>query len=281
MLSLSIFEAVVLGALQGLTELFPISSLGHTVILPSLLGWSINQEDPLFVSFIVATHLATAIVLFFFFLDDWIKIIKGILGSIVPHKIKYESTYARIGWLLILATIPAGLLGLLFEKKFEILFASPRAVAVFLILNGIVLLGAELLRRRSEGHVGNDENLAKLSWKQALFVGVMQCLALLPGFSRTGVTLSGGLMQKLSHIDAARFSFLLATPIIGAAAVLKLPSLIHVHSHDLMAVIIGSLCSALAAYLAVRFLSRYFKTETLTPFALYCVVIGMFVIFFR
>ncbi len=277
---LSLFESIVLGGLQGLTELFPISSLGHTVILPTLLGWDINQEDPLFLSFIVATHLATAIVLFFFYFQDWMRIIGGVLRSMVTFKVEPGDTHTKMGWLLVIATIPAGILGLLFEEKFEMLFASPKAAATFLLLNGVLLFGAELLRRKRETHEGNDENLARMSWKQALFIGVMQCLALLPGFSRTGATVAGGLMQKLSHIDAARFSFLMATPIIGAAAVLKLPALIHVHPKDVSIILIGSICSGIMAYISVRFLSYYFKTETLTPFAVYCVLFATIAIIF-
>ncbi len=277
---LSLFQSILLGALQGITELFPISSLGHTVILPSVFGWTVDQSDPLFLSFIVATHFATALVLFGFFYKDWFRIIKGMLHSLYKRELGEEGTYARLGWLLVLATIPAGLLGLLFQEKLQHLFASPRSAAAFLVLNGVMLLAAEFLlpKRRASDDISHAE--ARLSWRQSLGIGFMQCLALLPGFSRTGATLSGGLMFKLSHEDAARFSFLLATPIIFAAALLKLPKLLYVDVSYLKIIFVGALCAGLAAYLSVRFLSRYFKRNTLLPFAIYCVLAGMLVLFF-
>ncbi len=268
-------QAIVLGALQGLTELFPISSLGHSVIVPQLLGWQIDQQDPSFVIFLVGTHTATALVLLGFFWRDWYEIVKGLLRSLFARGIRAGDTYARLGWLLVLATIPAGLLGLLFQKTFERLFASPAIAALFLAGNGLLLWGAELLRRRSAAYSGGDAKIARLSWFQGFGIGCMQCLALLPGFSRTGSTLSGGLLAGLSHEDAARFSFLLATPIIFAASVLKLPALLKGAHGEAGIVLAGALASAIAAYLSVRFLIRYFRTNTLTPFAVYCFVAGI------
>jgi undecaprenyl-diphosphatase len=275
---LSYVQAIVLGAVQGMTELFPISSLGHSVILPSVLGWHINQNDTFFLVFLVATHLATALVLFGFFFKDWVLIIKGIVRSLRERVIDQTDTYAKLGWLLVVSSIPAGILGFLFQKKLQILFASPQSVAIFLILNGVLLYGAELISRKKieTQNVHNDEHIAKMSWMQGIKVGLAQCLALIPGFSRTGSTLCGGLLIGLSHEDAARFSFLLATPIIFAAAVLELPKLATVHDiHSIGPTIVGSVVAGIAAYFSVRFLTNYFKTKKLTPFAIYCVIIGI------
>jgi undecaprenyl-diphosphatase len=272
---LTLFQSIVLGALQGITELFPISSLGHTVILPSLFGWQVDQADPFFVSFLVLTHLATALVLFVFFFPDWVRIIKGFFQTFDTKKIA-ANTYSRLAWLIILATIPAGLMGLLFQKKLEALFATPSICALFLVGNGLMLLLAEYLSRKCEKTGESDDaRISRMKWISALGVGLMQCLALLPGFSRTGATLSGGLLSGLNRSDAARFSFLLATPIIFAAALLKVPHLVLTGGMPLIIALAGALSSAVFAYLAVRFLTKYFKTNSLTPFAVYCVVIGL------
>jgi undecaprenyl-diphosphatase len=270
---LSFTQALILGLIQGITELFPISSLGHSVIFPALFGWGIDQQDPFFLSFLVATHLATALVLLGFFARDWYAIITATLRSLVTRRL--DTIEARLGWLIVVSTIPAGLLGLLFEHKFQMLFAAPMFAAFFLICNGFLLLGAELLRRKAAEMSGGDERLAKLSWREAILIGALQCLALFPGFSRTGATLSGGLAVKLSHEDAARYSFLLATPIILAAAVLKLPKLlVAAETSTLVPLFAGAIAAAIAAYFSVRFLMHYFKTKTLTPFAIYCLVFG-------
>ncbi len=275
---LSYGESIILGLLQGLAELFPISSLGHTVILPSLIGWPIDQSAEFFIIFLVATHFATALVLLAFYWADWWKIGFGFLRTLQARKIPAGDTYARLAWLLIVATIPAGLLGLLFEHKLRDFFAAPLEVGLFLIGNGVLLYGAEWLRIRAkkipEAH-DHDVALSKLSFKQALGIGSAQALALFPGFSRTGASLAGGLLAGLSHESALRFSFLLATPIIFAAAALKLPKLIHAGDYSVSIVLAGALASAVAAYLAVRFLTKYFKHRTLTPFAVYCVIIGL------
>lgn len=271
-------QSLLLGALQGITELFPISSLGHTVILPSLLGWAVDQHAEFFVVFLVATHLATALVLVYFFSKDWMRIARGFFRTLRARAIPEGDTYGRLAWLIIVATIPAGLLGLLFEHRLTDFFAAPATVAMFLIGNGVLLYGAEMLRRRARTHPTEsqiDTSIGKLSFKKALGVGCMQALALFPGFSRTGATLAGGLLAGLSHESAARFSFLLATPIIVAAAVLKLPKLMHAGSMYMSAVLIGTLTAAITAYFSVRFLTKYFKTNTLVPFAIYCVIAGI------
>jgi len=270
-------QAVVLGLLQGFSELFPISSLGHSVILPKLLGWNIHQNDPYFLSFLVATHLATAIVLFVFFWRDWVRILHGLGRSLRDRGIAADDYDAKLGWLLVVGTIPAGILGLLLEHQLRKIFASPESAAIFLALNGGLLYGAELLRRRApETDSDDDVRIAKqVGFPQAFGVGAAQALALIPGFSRSGATMGGGLLVGLSNKDAARFAFLLATPIIGAAAVLKLPELFG-HQGDGVRgqALVGSLCSAVTAYLAVRFLLRFFETNRLTPFALYCAAAG-------
>jgi len=272
---MTIIEAAFLGLLQGVTELFPISSLGHSVILPPLLGWDLSESSESFLVFLVATHFATAVVLLLFFWRDWLSIAKGMLHSVTNCRIDEANIHGKIGWLLVVATIPAGILGLLFQSALQHLFASPTYVALFLIGNGILLYATEHIRRRSTiMEIHDDVRVAGLSWWQALFVGVMQCLALFPGFSRTGATLSGGLISGLSHQDAARFAFLLATPIIFAAAVLKLPHLFAATADELAPIMVGTLCAAVAAYASVKFLTRYFRSHTLTPFAIYCFLLG-------
>lgn len=271
-------QAIVLGLLQGFSELFPISSLGHSVVLPRLFGWDIHQNDEYFVTFLVATHLATALVLLGFFWADWVRIVAGLGRSLRDRRIDPEDSGAVLGWLLVVGTIPAGVVGLLLEHPLRHLFASPASAAFFMMVNGVLLYGAERLRRRAPAHeVGDaDERISeRLSWRGAFGVGVAQVLALIPGISRSGVTMGGGLVAGLSNEDAARYAFLLATPIIGAAALLKLPDLFGSQGDGVRGpALVGALCAALTAYLSVRFLMRFFETQRLTPFAIYCFVAG-------
>jgi undecaprenyl-diphosphatase len=290
---LTFFQAAILGVTQGITELFPISSLGHSVLLPGLLGWHVDQNAAGFLTFLVATHFATALVLFFIFWKDWVRIIKGIFRSIAEREIADPD--ARLGWLLVVATIPAGIAGVLFETQVQSFFISPASAAFFLVLNGFLLLGAEMLRRKtnkkmaapaatlpasqsaeaSPSPTDADRRIAgKLSWGQSVKIGCLQVIALIPGFSRTGSTLAGSLLSGLSHEDALRFSFLLATPIIGAAALLKLPPLFVSGEAAIETAAVGAIAAAIAAYASAKFLTRYFKTNTLTPFAIYCFIIG-------
>ena len=270
-------QAIILGLLQGVTELFPISSLGHSVILPSLLGWNIHQNDQYFLTFLVATHLATAIVLLIFFWRDWSRILRGIGRSLRDRRIAPDDADAKLGWLLVVGTIPAGILGLALEHALRKVFASPTSASIFLALNGVLLAGAEVLRRRAP--VTDEEDDVRIartvSWRDSFLVGAAQALALIPGFSRSGAAMGGGLVVGLSHKDAARFAFLLATPIIGAAALLKMPELFG-HAGDGVRgqALAGAIGAALSASLAVRFLMRYFETRTLIPFAVYCLVAG-------
>jgi undecaprenyl-diphosphatase len=269
-------QAIILGLLQGVTELFPVSSLGHSVILPSLFGWNIHQNDPYFLSFLVATHLATAIVLLLFFWRDWVLILKGLGRSLRDRQI--ADPYAKLGWLLVVGTIPAGILGLTLEHALRKLFASPTSAAIFLTLNGVMLYGAELLRRRAPVEAEEDDvRISRtVGWRDATLVGAAQSVALIPGFSRSGASMGGGLLVGLSHKDAARFAFLLATPIIGAAALLKIPELAGTQGNGVRGqALVASLCAALTAYFSVRFLMRYFETKTLTPFAIYCFAFGL------
>ena len=272
------FQAIVLGLLQGVSELFPVSSLGHSVILPQLLGWNIHQNDEYFISFLVATHLATALVLLGFFWHDWVRIVKGLGRSLRDRGIAPDDNDAKLAWLLVIGTIPAGILGLLLEHALRDVFASAQSASFFLMLNGLMLFGAEALRRRAPSEeVDDDTRIAKqTNYVQAFGVGAAQAIALIPGFSRSGAAMSGGLLVGLSHRDAARFAFLLATPIIGAAAVLKLPDLFGSTGDGIRGqALVAALCSAATAYLAVRFLMRFFETRTLTPFAVYCFVAGL------
>jgi undecaprenyl-diphosphatase len=271
-------RAIVLGLLQGVSELFPVSSLGHSVIFPKLFGWNIHQNDKYFLTFLIATHLATAIVLFIFFWRDWVRIIKGLGRSLRNREIADDDPDARLGWLLVVGTIPAGILGLTLEHPLRRVFASPTSAAVFLTLNGLLLYGAELLRRRAPvTELEDDARIARtVSWRGSFFVGAAQAIALIPGFSRSGATMGGGLFVGLSHKDAARFAFLLATPIIAAAAFLKLPEFFGAAGDGVRGqALVAALCSAFTAFLAVKFLMRYFETNTLTPFAVYCFVAGL------
>ena len=276
------FQAIVLGLLQGFSELFPISSLGHSVILPQLLGWNIHQNDPYFITFLIATHLATAIVLFIFFFRDWMRIFAGMWRSLVDRQIAPDNHDAKLGWLLVVGTVPAGLLGLLFQDSLRTVFASAQSAAFFLMLNGVMLYGAERLRRRApvvetSDPLASDQRISgETSYRDAVGIGAAQAIALIPGFSRSGASMAGGLLTGLSNEDAARFSFLLATPIIGAAALLKLPDLFGATGDGVRGqALAASLCSAVTAWFSVRFLVKYFETNRLTPFAIYCFVAGL------
>jgi undecaprenyl-diphosphatase len=277
---ISYFQAIVLGLVQGVAEPFPISSLGHGVVLPRLVHWNIHQNDKFFLTFLVATHLATAIVLFFFFLKDWTRILSGIGRSLRDREIRPGDHDARLGWLLVVGTIPAGIIGLLLEHPLRKLFASPQSAAAFLILNGFLLLAFERLRRRpprAGDELGDPEQeIARISWRQAIAVGTAQAAALVPGISRSGITMGGGLIVGLSNEMAARYAFLLATPIIGAAAALKLPELLGSEGNGVRGpALVGGLCAAVTTFFAVKFLLRFFETSRLTPFGAYCIGFGL------
>jgi undecaprenyl-diphosphatase len=285
--SVTYLQAVLLGLLQGVTELLPVSSLGHSVVLPRLLGWddvvaAQSASESYFLAFLVGLHVATALALVVFYWRTWLAIVRGLLVSLVTRRI--ETSTQRLGWLLIVATIPAGLVGLAFEHSLRTLFAKPMAAAGFLFVNGLVLATAEVYRRRAEVRAlamahglnpGGARRLDSLEFREAGVVGAAQVLALLAGISRSGITMAAGLVRGLDHEDAARFSFLLATPIILGAGVYKLPDLLGPDGNGVIGqVLVGSAVAGIAAYLSVRFLTRYFTTRTLTPFAIYCLAVG-------
>ncbi len=378
-------QAFVIALIQGVTELFPVSSLGHSVLIPAWLGgsWQAlvtqssqqSSESSFYLAYIVALHCATALALMWFFRADWIRIIRGFFRSL-PASVRLSLQHRRprlavadkderLAWMIIFATIPVGLVGVALEHTFRVLFAKPAAAAVLLFINGLILLGAEAMRRSAvrrkrasaapgagrpaqalaaagtpgtaaagapghaavpgypatpgygspgaPGHPGDagraggrppaaaglgqpashrtpsggragaeigaaersDARIARLSYAAGTLIGAMQILALLAGISRSGITMVGGLWRGLDHEDAARFAFLLATPVILAAGVLKVPSLLgpagaHIHGQAVLGVIV----CGIAAYLSVRFLVRWFQTRTLTPFAIYCLAFG-------
>ena len=280
------FQAILFGLVQGIAEPFPVSSLGHSVLLPSIVGWNVNQRDPFFLIFLVATHAATTLVFIGIFWKDWMKILRGMGRSLRDRVIDASNPYGRLGWLLVIGTVPAGILGLLFQESLQKLFAIPSLTAFILILNGLMLIAADAMSRRKnlpavqEG-IASDERAARLSWGQSVKVGCLQCLALIPGFSRTGSTITGGLLAGLSYEDAARFSFLLATPILGAAAILKLPELAIEQSANfhLGVIVAGAVSAAIFAYLSVKFLLKYFETKKLWPFGVYCCIVGLVSLF--
>lgn len=293
-MSISYLEAGVVGLLQGVAELFPVSSLGHSVLLPAVIGgqWerdlSVSSPESPYLAFVVGLHVATAIALVIFFRRDWVRIVRGLLTSVRDRQV--DSPDQRLAWMLVLATIPVGIAGLLLEHTFRTVLSKPVPTALFLALNGLVLIGVERLRQRVRvpagvGARGGDEretgiesdlHLAGMPVGRAVLIGCAQIAALAPGISRSGVTMAAGLTRGLSHEDAARFSFLLATPVIAAAGLLKLPDLFGplgagIHGQ----VLFGSILSGLGAYFSVRFLTRYFQRRSLRPFGIYCLVAGV------
>ena len=287
---MSYFQAIVIGVLQGVTELFPISSLGHSVLIPAWLGWdqivsAQSAGESFYLAFVVALHVATALALLVYFREDWIRIIGGFFRTLRTRRL--ETPDERMAWLLIVATIPAGLTGLALEHSLRTLFAKPLSAAIFLTVNGVILLVGERVRRRTQvrklveehptAHSATEEGrrLDTLEFKEAGAVGVAQVGALFAGVSRSGITMVAGLVRGLDHEDAARFSFLLATPIILAAGVYKIPDLAgHLGDGIRGQAWVGSLFAGLSAYASVRFLMRFFETRNLLPFAIYCIAFG-------
>jgi undecaprenyl-diphosphatase len=285
---MSYLQAIVIGIMQGVTELFPISSLGHSVLLPAFLGWdnitgAQSADESFYLAFLVGLHVATATALLIYFRETWRKIALGFVETLRRRKI--ETPDERLAWLLIVATIPVGLVGLLFEHPLRVVFAKPVAAGAFLIVNGAILFLGERLRIRRTEQVSilaaqgatttPDRRLDTMQLSEAGSIGIAQVLSLFAGISRSGVTMVAGLIDGLDHEDAARFSFLLATPIIFAAGLYKIPDLLGPNGDGVRGqVLVGSVCAGLAAYVAVRFLMRWFETRTLTPFAIYSVVVG-------
>ena len=345
---LTYLQAVVIGLIQGLTELFPISSLGHVVLVPAWLGGSwgalVRQEsssESPYLAFVVGLHLATAAVLVGYYWREWLRVLRGLVTSIGRRRV--ESSEQRLAWLIVVATIPVGLAGLALEHTFRVLFAKPEAAAIFLTVNGGILILGERYWRRERSRPGApvarpepaarpaavtgalpvpdprpvgdparsqaarapipgapayappeagtgpeapadsdaigpdaERRLASIGLVSALWIGASQVLALFAGISREGVTMVGGLSRGLGHEDAMRFSFLLSTPVILAAGLLKLPDLAGPLGNGIRGpVIAGSVAAAATSLLAVVFLARFFRTRTLTPFAIYCLAAGL------
>ncbi len=264
-------EAILVALLQGATELFPVSSLGHAVIVPALLNWSMNQRAAEFLPFLVMLHLGTAAALLLYFWRDWWALLRGVVGLDTAHQVA-ESR--RVFGLIVIATIPAVVLGFLFEKLFRSLFGSPLTAAGFLIVNGALLLFGE--RIRTMGH----RKLATLRVSDALAIGLWQCTALIPGISRSGATIVGGLLRGIDHEGAAHFSFLIATPIILGATVLEVPKLLHasVAPGVLQVATVAAVVAGITAFLSTAFLMRYFRRHddvALDPFGYYCIAAGL------
>src|SRR5580693_2174730 len=323
MTHLTYLEAAVVGLIQGVSELFPVSSLGHNVLIPALLGGSwaadlnVARPESPYLAFIVGLHVATALALLGYFWRDWVRIIGGFVSSIRYRQVRTRDQ--KLAWMIILATIPVGLVGLAAEHAFRVIFGKPIYAAVFLMVNGVILYCGERFRPRASvradavatrdwelaragapgaapgygvarptgGHQAEreeelalagqaDERLSRLGYPTAVVIGSAQILALLAGISRSGVTMVAGMGRGLSREDAARFAFLLATPVILAAGVLKIPDLMGPLGNGIRGqILLGSVLSSLGAYASVRFLMKYFQTRTLYPFALYCFAFGL------
>ena len=280
---MSLAQALFMGLLQGATELFPVSSLGHAVLIPSLLHWSFKQSDPSFVPFLVLLHLGTAGALLIIYRTQWVDIIKSFFTAALRGRI--ETPSERLAMLLMVGTIPAAILGVFFETRIKSLFASPYVAAGFLVVNGVLMITFEQLRRRAERRAALDSKpridqeqgfaeAERISFRAAALVGACQALAFLPGISRSGVTIGGGLVAGLRHQEAARFSFLLATPVILAAGVLEVPQL-FASGVPVGEYIAAAILSGIAAYMSARFLLRYFRSGRLDPYGWYCVGAGL------
>jgi undecaprenyl-diphosphatase len=287
--SISYLQAIILGLIQGVTELFPVSSLGHTVILPQLFGWhrvviAESQPESFWLPFVVGLHVGTAIGLLIFYFRTWVDIITGLGKSIVSRRI--DNSTQRLGWLLVIATIPAGVIGLAFEHPLRVVFTKPLAASIFLTVNGVLLFFGEGVRKGAENREQHGINarrqLGNLSWKESVIIGTAQVGALFAGISRSGITMVAGLVRGLDHEDSARFAFLLATPIILGAGVVKLPDLLGPLGDGIRGqTVVGAVFACGAALVSVRFLAKYFETKTLLPFAVYCLLAGIgFTIYF-
>ncbi len=269
-------QALVLALLQGTSELFPVSSLGHIILVPALLQWrNVDRSSPGFLAFVVVLHLGTAVALVIFYRREWVRIVRAMVASIVRGRLGGERD-ERTGWLLVVATIPVGILGVIFEHPVRRLFGSPAPAALFLTLNGVMMFAGEALRQMQHRAAARGNTpIERLSFPAALFVGLAQGLALLPGISRSGSSMVAGLLCDLDHEDAARFSFLLATPVIGAAALLEMPKLLAPQAHVvLVQALAGGVVAGVAAYFSVAFLTRYFRSNDLRPFGWYCLIAG-------
>lgn len=275
-------QAVLIGFIQGITELFPISSLGHAILIPAWIGGSfgefISEENEAYLLITIAMHLASSVALFLVFRKRWIRLISGTVQAVVSKN--FQSTSFRVLSYIVIATIPVGILGLAFGDYFQSIFGKPQYSALFLTLNGLLLITAERLSRRditAELQDSDAEIDRRVSAKTAVAIGFGQSLALFAGISRFGVTMSAGLLRKLNHSVASDFAFLLSLPVIVGASIIKLPELFTTSANELLGqILLGSVISFIATYISVTFLVRWFKTKTLYPFAIYCLVFGIF-----
>jgi len=274
-------QAFLIGVIQGITELFPISSLGHAILIPAWIGGSFKQfvstENETYLLISIAMHLASAFALFIVFRKRWLNLVSGSFKAVRSRN--YQSTPFRVLTYVVIATIPVGVLGLAFEDYFQQIFGNPSFSAVFLTINGLILISAERLSRRDLVHEFQDSDAEidnRVSAKSALVIGFGQSLALFAGISRFGVTMSAGLLKKLNHSVASDFAFLLSLPVILGASVVKLPQLFTTNANQLLGqILVGSIVSFICTYISVTFLVRWFKTRTLYPFAIYCLIAGI------
>jgi undecaprenyl-diphosphatase len=288
------FQAIVLGVLQGITELFPISSLGHTVIYPNLFGWSDivswqSQSESPWLAFVVMLHVGSAVGLLIYFWRTWVDIVVGFFATL--RKRRVETSTERLAWLIIIATIPVGILGVALEHPIRVALAKPFAASCFLVVNGVILLAAERLRRRTEVRAlatregakrDGGRRLETLEYREAGFIGVAQSTALIAGISRDGMAMAGGLVRGLDNEDAARFAFLLATPPILLAGLYKFSDLTGPLGAGIRGqAVVAAIAAAITAVFTVHFLMRYFKTRTLTPFGIYCIVFGLAMVIYN
>jgi len=264
---LTALQAIVMAVLQGVTELFPVSSLGHAVILPRLLNWGVDEKAPDWLAYLAVMHLGTSIALFIFFWRDWLNFARSLVGVSGSRAAGDRRTFFYV----VLATIPAVVAGALFRKLLGDAFAAPAIAAAFLIVNGFMLYFGDRVGEESVG------TLAQLNWKGALAVGFAQCLALIPGISRSGSTIVAGVVAGLKHAEAARFSFLMGAPIILAANVYEAPKLLKEGATLGPMAVLSGVVAGIVAYLSLAFLMRYFhkhEFEAMSPFAYYCWAAG-------
>ena len=271
---MDMLHAIAIAILQGATELFPISSLGHAVVIPALLGWPLDQKAPEYLPFLVLLHTGTAAALLLYFWRDWLALAAGVLGVNGPTVAREQR---QLFLLIVVATVPAVILGYVFNHFFRALFATPLYACFFLVANGLLLLLGEKLRGRA---TGRERPAASMTVTDALVIGVWQCGALLPGISRSGATIVGGLLRGFSHFDSARFSFLIALPIIIGATVLEVPHLLHasVPAGVFQQAVIAAVVAGVTAWIATFLLMRWFRSNddwALTPFAIYCLLFGI------
>jgi len=274
---MDLLQAIVIAVVQGATELFPVSSLGHAVVLPALLRWNMDQQGPTFLPFLVFLHLGTATALLVYFWRDWWALLVGVLGIGSTHQV---AETRRVFLLIVIATIPAVIVGFVLEHFLRNLFGSPVAASAFLVVNAALLLFGEKLRGAGERGTGERRPLNSMTMMDALIIGVWQCAALIPGISRSGATIVGGLLRGVDHEGSAHFSFLIATPIILGATVLEVPKLLHadIAPGVFQVAAIAAVVAGVTAFASTAFLMRYFRANdaaALNPFAYYCAALGL------